>query len=89
MIAYYEKCISKISDFIYDLGLSPPVKYLYRQFQCSTSFVDHLVFHMLLRLFIAALWSPAVKGLIPWSLLVIFIVVLLLSHVISWVRCGT
>ena len=48
-----------------------------------------LVFIMLLRLFIAALWSPAGKGLTSWVLLVMFIVFLLLSHVVSWVRCGT
>ena len=56
--------------------------------------MDHLchlclVIVMLLRLFIAALWSPAVKGLTSWFLFVMFIVVLLLSHVISWVRCDT
>ena len=39
-------------------------------------------------LFIAALWSPAGKGLTSWLLLVMFIVFLLLSHVVSWVRCG-
>ena len=33
-----------------------------------------LVFLMLLRLFIAALWSPAGKGLTSWLLLVMFIV---------------
>ena len=48
-----------------------------------------LVFLMLLHLFIAALWSPAGKELATWLLLVIFIVFLLLSHVVSWVRCGT
>ena len=42
-----------------------------------------LVFLMLLRLFIAALWSPAGKGLTSWGLLVMFIVFLLLSHVVS------
>ena len=46
-------------------------------------------FLMLSRLFIAALWSPTGKGLAFWLLLVMFIVFLLLSHVISWVRCGT
>ena len=51
-----------------ETGLSPPVKYFYWPFQDGTSFVDHLcflslVFLMLLRLFIAALWSPAGKGL--------------------------
>ena len=44
---------------------------------------------MLLRLFIAALWSPAGRGLTSWLLFVMFIVVVLLSHVVSWVRCGT
>ena len=48
-----------------------------------------LVFLMLLRLFIAALWSPAEKGLTSWLLLVMFIVFLLLYHVVSWVGCGT
>ena len=40
-------------------------------------FVDHLcylchMFFMLLRLFIAALWSPAGKGLTSWLLFVMF-----------------
>ena len=48
-----------------------------------------LVFLMLLRLFIAALWSPAGKGLTAWLLLVMFIVFVLLSHVVSFVKCGT
>ena len=38
-----------------------------------------LVFLMLLRLFIAALWSPAGRGLTSWLFLVILIVFLLLS----------
>ena len=57
-------------------------------------FVDHLcclcrLFLMLSHLFIAALWSPAGKGLTSWLLLVMFIVFVLLSHVVYWVRCGT
>ena len=48
-----------------------------------------LVFLMLLRLLIAALWSPAGKGLTSWLLLVMFIVFSLLSHVVPWVWCGT
>ena len=32
---------------------------------------------------------PAGKGLTSWLLLVMFIVFLLLSHVVYWVRCGT
>ena len=57
--------------------------------------MDHLcylclVIVMLLHLFIAALWSPAGKGLTSWLLFVMFIVVVLLkTHVVSWVRCGT
>ena len=47
--------------------------------------MDHLcylclVFVMLSRLFIVALWSPEWKGLISWLLFVMFIVILLLSH---------
>ena len=48
-----------------------------------------LVFLKLSRLFIAALWSPAGKGLTSWLLLVMFILFLFLSHVVSLVRCGT
>ena len=56
--------------------------------------MDHLcflclVFLVLSHLFIAALWSPAGKGLTSWLLIVMFIVFLLLSHVVSCVRCGT
>ena len=52
--------------------------------------MDHLcylclVFVMLSRMFIAALWSPAGKGLTSRCL----IVFLSLSHVVSWVRIGT
>ena len=41
-----------------------------------------LVYLMLLGPFIAALRSPAGKGLTSWLLLVVFIVFLLLSHVV-------
>ena len=56
--------------------------------------MDHLcflclVFLMLLRVFIAALWSTAWKGLTSWFLLVMSIVFLLLSYKVSCVRCGT
>ena len=49
----------------------------------------YFVFLMLFRLFFAALRPPAGKGLTSWLLLVMFIVLLLLSHVVSWVRSGT
>ena len=45
--------------------------------------------HELSCMFIAALLSPAGKGLTSWLLLVMSIVFLLLSHVVSWVKCGT
>ena len=57
--------------------------------------MDHLcfvclVFLMLSRLFIAALWSPTGKGLTSWLLLVMFILFFCnISHVVSRVRCGT
>ena len=44
---------------------------------------------MLSRLFIAAVWFPEGKGLTSWLLFVMFIVILLLSHLVSWDRCGT
>ena len=44
---------------------------------------------MLSRPFIAALWSPEGKGMIPWLLFVLFIVILLLSHLVSWDMSGT
>ena len=57
-------------------------------------FVDHLcylslVFVMLSRLFIAALWSPAGKGLTSWLLFVMSNCDYVIFHVVSWVRCGT
>ena len=56
--------------------------------------MDHLcysclVFAMLLRLFIAAFWSPEGKGLTSWLLFVMLIVILLLSHLVSLDRFGT
>ena len=63
------------------------------QFPVGFVWFDHLcsiwlVFVMLSRLFIAALWSG--KGLTYWLLFVMFNCVFLsLSHVVSWVRCGT
>ena len=48
-----------------------------------------LVFGMLSHLFIAVLWAPAGKELTSWLLFVMFNCVLSLSHVVSWVRCGT
>ena len=69
-------------------------KIFYWRFQGGTSFVDHLcylcpVFVMFSRLFIAAVWSPVGKELTAWLLFVRFNCVLSLSHVVSWVRCGT
>ena len=48
-----------------------------------------LVFVMLSRLFIAALWSPAGKGLASRLLFGMLNCVLSLSHVVFWVRCST
>ena len=51
--------------------------------------MDHLcylclVFVMLPRLFIAALWSHFGKGLTSLLLFVMFIVILFLFHLVSW-----
>ena len=50
--------------------------------------MDHLcylclVFVMLSRLFIAAMWSTEEKRLTSWLLFVMFIMILLLSHLVS------
>ena len=55
-----------------------------RYFFCGSFVFLCLLFPVLLRLFIAALWSSAGKGLTSWPLSVMFIVFLLLSHVVSW-----
>ena len=62
--------------------------------QGDTSFVDYLcylclVFVMLLRLFIAALWLPEGNGLTSWLLFVMLFLILLLSLLVSCDRCGT
>ena len=54
------------------------------------TFVDHLcclclLFVVLSRLFIAVLWSPEGKGLTYWLLFVMFIVILFLSHLVSYI----
>ena len=46
-------------------------------------------FVLLSRLFIAALRSSEGKELTSWILFVMFILILLLSHCISWDMCGT
>ena len=48
-----------------------------------------LVIFVLSRLFIAALWSPEGKVLTSWLLFAMFIVIMLLSHLVSLGRCGT
>ena len=56
--------------------------------------MDHLsylclMFVMLSRLFIAALWSPEGKGPTSWLLFVMFIAIWLLFHLVRLDRCGT
>ena len=91
---YTGSTVSYYLTWRHETGLSPPVKYFYCPFQGGTSFVDHLcyscfVFVMLSCLFIAALKSPARKGLTSWLLFVMSICAFVTSHVVSWVRCGT
>ena len=56
--------------------------------------MDHLCYLclvcvMLSRLCTAALWSSEGKGLTSGLLFVVFIMILLLSHLVSWDRFGT
>ena len=63
-------------------SLGPLVKYFT---DCSRA----VLLLMLSCLFIAALGSSEGKGLTSWFLFVIFIVILLLSHLVSWDRFDT
>ena len=58
------------------------------------NFVDHLFYLCLVsvtlkHLFIAASWSHEERGLTSWLLFVMFIVIVLLSHLVSLDRRGT
>ena len=73
-------------------GLSPPVKYFYCPFQGSTSFVDHSCYFCLVFVMLFCLFMPCGhllgKGWPLGSRLWCLIVNLLLSPLVSWVRCG-
>ena len=58
-----------------------------RYFFCG-SFV-FFVLHLLLRLFIAALWSPDGKGLTSWLSFVVSNCKVVTFPLVSWIRCGT
>ena len=60
----------------------------WRYFFCGSFVFLCLVCVKLSRPLIAALWSLAGKGLTYWLSFVMF-VFLSLSHLVSWVRCGT
>ena len=51
--------------------------------------MDHLCYLCLVFVSFGALWSPAEKGLTSWLLSVMSNCVVVISHVVSWVRCGT
>ena len=77
-----------------ETGLSPSVKYVLltvprRYFFCGSFVLFMICVCHAFALFIAALWSPAGKGLASWLLFAILIVILTFSHVVSWVKCGT
>ena len=56
--------------------------------QCFFCESLHLYF-VLVCLFLAAVWSPAGKGLTYWlSCMWCFLFFLSLSHMVSWIRCG-
>ena len=46
------------------------------------------VMHVLWLSCFRVLWSPEGKGLTSWLLFVMFMVILLLSNLVSWNRCG-
>ena len=87
--------INQVWSWRYEAGLSPPVKCFYWPFQVRYFFEDHLhymclVFFIPSRLFIAAPCGHLLEkgwplGFCLWCLMLI----LSLSNVVSWVRCGT
>ena len=77
-----------------ETNLSPPVKYFNLPFQGGASFVDHLCYFCLVllcfrvHLFIAALLSPAGKGLTSWLSFVMSNCEVVTFQLISWVSCS-
>ena len=76
--------IGVITTSTTDISLVPR-----QYFFCGSFCYLCLVLSILLRLFIAALWSHEGKELTSWLLFVMFIVILLLSRLVSWYRYGT
>ena len=68
-------------------GLSHSVIFFTDRSKVEHFFVIYVL--CLSRQFIAVLWSPEGKGLTSWLLFVMFIVIVLLSQLVSWNRCGT
>ena len=64
------KCVMVHISWRRETGLSPPVNYFTDRFKPALLCYLCLVFDMLSRLFIAALWSPAWKVLTYWLLFV-------------------
>ena len=76
----------------YETGLSPPVKYFYWPFQGGTSFVDHLCYFCLVFVMLSRVCLLMPCDHLGWPLgsrLWCLFVWLSLTHVVSWVRCGT
>ena len=88
---YEGSCLVLICGVVFCVLLVWPLSRWGRELSYVIYHLCHLclVFVMLSRLFNAALRSPAGKGLVSWLLFVMFNCVLSLSHVVSWVRCGT
>ena len=71
-------------------SLSPPVKYFTDRFKAVLLLWIFMFFLCLCaRLFIYALWSPAVKGLTSWLSFVVYNCEFVTFPLVSWVRCGT
>ena len=76
-------------------SLGPPLEVCFAGCSGMVFFVGHFccllfVFVMIFCLFVASLWSPARRGLVSWlSCVSCFVVILSLSRLVSWVRCGT
>ena len=83
--AYNLEIYLGIMDVTYVTFYTKPNKMDISTSETAWCFVSDLclVFAMLSRLFIAALWSPEWKGLTFWLLFMTFIMILLLFHLVS------
>ena len=84
----HDKNMQKFTQLVMDVWFTPPNLRTFR-FNAKAVSLNGPPMGEIIHLLIAALWSPAGKKLTSWLLLVMYIIFLLLSHMVSYVRCDT